>query len=145
LCSRKATFACAAISFAKGHLRPFALRKNRSALRLSLRAWVVLMRLLVLSRLIGGDFDADATDLRKTMRAAGRVLDRGFGAAGPTGTHSALQTSRQKIRGGRESRTRAMELRTILCVGRLDRRLTPRHPSAPEPLSGAPVKRGFCF
>jgi hypothetical protein len=30
------------------------------------------------SRLMGGDFDADATDLRKAMRAAGRVVDQGL-------------------------------------------------------------------
>jgi hypothetical protein len=60
-----------------GQERPFALRKNSSALRFSLRAWVVLIWLLVLSRLVGGDFDADATDLRKTMRAAARVVTEG--------------------------------------------------------------------
>jgi hypothetical protein len=37
-------------------------------------------RLLVLSGLISDDFDADVTDLRKAMRAAGRVVGRGIEA-----------------------------------------------------------------
>jgi hypothetical protein len=37
-----------------------------------------MSRLLVLSRLMGGDFDADATDLRKAMRAAGPAVDQGL-------------------------------------------------------------------
>ena len=46
-----------------------------------------MSRLLGLSRLIGGNLDADATevivsDLRQAMRAAGRVVARGFGAPG---------------------------------------------------------------
>ncbi len=46
-----------------------------------------MSRLTGLSRLIGGKLDADATevivsDLRQAMRAAGRVVARGFGAPG---------------------------------------------------------------
>jgi hypothetical protein len=37
-----------------------------------------MSRLLVVSRLMGGDFDADATDFRKAMRATGRVVDQGL-------------------------------------------------------------------
>jgi hypothetical protein len=37
-----------------------------------------MSRLLVVSRLMGSDFDAEATDLRKAMRAAGRVVDQGL-------------------------------------------------------------------
>jgi hypothetical protein len=36
-----------------------------------------MSRLLVVSRLMGGAFDADATDLRKAMRA-GWVVDQGL-------------------------------------------------------------------
>ena len=35
-------------------------------------------QLLVVSRLMGGDFDADATGLRKAMRAAGRSKRQGL-------------------------------------------------------------------
>ena len=37
-----------------------------------------MSQLLVVSRLMGGDFDADATDLRNAMRAAGREVDQGL-------------------------------------------------------------------
>jgi hypothetical protein len=37
-----------------------------------------MSRLLVVSPLMGGDFDADATDFRKPMRATGRVVDQGL-------------------------------------------------------------------
>jgi hypothetical protein len=37
-----------------------------------------MSRLLAVSRLMGGDFDADATDLRKAKGVAGRVVDQGL-------------------------------------------------------------------
>ena len=54
---------------------------KKSVFRLALCCLGILIRLrcrlLALSRLIG-EFDADATDLSKAMRTAGRAVDQGF-------------------------------------------------------------------